>query len=224
MKEIFYKPLKVKADPDNILVWGCLHYDHDPQWDKPLWHIRGYKSAKDHNEGLVKNWNSKANENTIGFLLGDTIFGMGGAEKLKDLFNKLKFKELYICGGNHTACFWQLLQECSENIYEFYGKKVTFYPNYFETFINGQPVVMSHYPILSFNGQGKGSFMLFAHVHGRLKDSRVGLAYLNSGARVMEVSVDVNPFPLTWVEINRMLKNKKPVSFDGHGETTNNPF
>lgn len=224
IKDLFYKPLKIKGDPNNILLQGCLHYNHDPVWENPIWNQRGYKSAKDHNEGRINNWNAKADQDSIGILLGDNFFGQGGAEGFKNLLRRLNFKTLYLCAGNHFAGFWQLLNECKENIYEFENKTVIFCPNYFEAFINGKPVVCSHYPVLSWNGQSKGSYMLFAHVHGRLKDSKVGRMYLESGAKCLEVSVEVNPFPLTFTEITRILEKREPVSFDHHGKDTKNPF
>src|SRR6478736_1102028 len=158
-KDTFYKPLKIKNNPHDILVWGCIHHSHDPiHWEDPIWNQRGYKSAKECDDGLISNWNSRANnDNTIGFLLGDNCFGNGGADKFKNLLRRLNFKEIYCCAGNHYAAWWQLFEEAEGNEYILDGvKKITFMPNYFEAFINGKPVVCSHYPLISWNGQGGG--------------------------------------------------------------------
>jgi len=223
-KELFYKSIKVKARDEDILFIGCIHRGHDPNWETPIWKLRGYNSAKECDDGIVERWNSKANDNTIGFLLGDNVFGNDGLDTIKDLFKKLKFKQAFVMGGNHTSGFKQLLEECEENIYRFDDKEVILTPNYLEAFINGQSVVMSHYPILSFNGQAKASICLYCHVHGNLGKSEVGKAYINSGVRAYEVSVEVNPFPPNFADIKRIMKDKAAVSFDHHDSNTQNPF
>ncbi len=223
-KELFYKPIKVKAKDEDILFWGCIHGKHAPSWETPIWKTRGYTSSDDCYEGLIKNWNSKATENTIAFLLGDNVFGNEGLATIKDLLRRLKFKEAWIMPGNHSSGYKQLLEECEENIYCFDDKVVYLTPNYLEAFINGRSVVMSHYPILSFNGQSKGSFMLHAHCHNNLGRSVLGKAYQESGIRAYEVSVENNPYPPNFKEIKDILGVKPPVSVDHHDIRTANPF
>lgn len=126
--------------------------------------------------------------------------------------------------GNHYAGWRQIFEHCQENIYKINdNKKVIFVPNYLEAFVNGHPVVMSHYPILSWNGQGKGSFMLYAHVHGSLQKSELGRLYQKT-TKSLEVSVDVNKYPLDFSEVRAALENKKIKQVDHHGSETQNPF
>lgn len=220
MKDVFYKPVKVSSTDHDVLFWGCMHYGHDPKWDVPIWKTRGYNSSEEHDEGLIKNWNSKANKNTIGFLLGDTIFGHMADERLLKLFNRLTFKELYILPGNHQAGYKQLLNSCDGNnikaqLVDGYEKTIHFVPNYLEVVVNGQAIVCSHFPILSWNAQAKGSYHLFAHVHGNLGRSELGRLYLSTGLNY-EVSVEVNPFPLTFGEIRAIMRSKKQTVPDHH--------
>lgn len=223
-KELFYKPIKVKALDENILFYGCIHHNHDPKWETPIWKTRGYNSAKECDDGIINNWNSKANENTIGFLLGDTVFGDNGLATIKALLARLNFKELWMMPGNHPSGYKQLLEECDDNVYRFDNKTVYLVPNYLEAFINGKSVVMSHFPILSYNGQSKGSYMLHAHTHNNLSRSKLGKAYQESGIRVYEVSVENNPFPPNFREIKNLLEAKPPVSVDHHDNSTQNSF
>jgi len=107
MKDLFYKPIKVKEKDENILFWGCLHHGHNPEkWDVPLWKRRRFNSVEEHDYTEIKNWNSRANENTIGFLLGDTIFGKGSAERLEVLFKRLVFKQLFIMPPGYQDNFY----------------------------------------------------------------------------------------------------------------------
>ena len=217
MKDVFYKPVKITAKDHDVLAWGCLHYGHDPKWDTPLWKLRGYNSSAEHDEGLIQNWNSKANNNTIGFLLGDTIFGHNADERLLGLFKRLSFKELYILPGNHQAGYKQILDSLHENVLNVDGheKLIHFVPNYLETVVNGQAIVMCHYPILSFNGMAKGAFHIYAHVHGNLGRSELGRLYQNTGL-TYEVSVENCPSPITFGELRAEMRKKVQSTPDHH--------
>jgi calcineurin-like phosphoesterase family protein len=218
MKDVFYKPVKITAKDHDVLFQGCMHYGHDPKWENPIWKLRGYNSSFEHDEGLIQNWNKKANANTIGFLLGDTIFGHNADERLLSLFRRLDFKELYILPGNHQAGYKQLLERVQDNILlpgasEY--KKVHFVPNYLEAVVNGQAIVMCHYPILSFNGMAKGAYHLYAHVHGNLGRSELGRLYQNTGL-TYEVSVENCPSPITFGELRAEMRKKVQSTPDHH--------
>jgi calcineurin-like phosphoesterase family protein len=217
MKDLFYKPVKITAKDHDVLFQGCLHYGHDPKWDNPIWKLRGYNSSAEHDEGLIQNWNSKANKNTIGFLLGDTIFGHNADERLLKLFNRLDFKELYILPGNHQAGYKQILDSLHENVLNVDGheKLIHFVPNYLEAVVNGQAIVMCHYPILSFNGMAKGAFHIYAHVHGNLGRSELGRLYQNTGL-TYEVSVENCPSPITFGELRAEMRKKVQSTPDHH--------
>jgi calcineurin-like phosphoesterase family protein len=224
MKEYFYKPVKVTSTDHNVLFWGCMHYGHDPKWKEPIWKTRGYNSSREHDEGLIDNWNSKANKDTIGFLLGDTIFGHMSDERLMELFRRLEFKTLYVLPGNHQAGYKQLLEKAENNtlyMSNFWDhndqREIIFVPNYLEAVVNGQAIVMCHYPILSFNGSGKGAYHLFAHVHNNLSRSELGRMYLKTGLNY-EVSVENCPSPITFGELRAEMRKRKASSPDHHND------
>lgn len=225
MKDLFYKPVKINAKDEDILVWGCPHWGHEClRWATPLWKMRGFSSLDDHDLSLINKWNLKASEETVGFLLGDLAFGKDAEKNLLHILNRLYYKEIYLLFGNHHAGVRQLFEKCEGNKMMIGNKKVIFTPNYLEAFINGQPVVYSHYPLLSWNGQGKGSFMLYSHVHGKLEQSDLGKRYVNSGCRSLEMSVEKWPAPASFREIKNILLKREAVSFDGHNQDTQNPF
>jgi calcineurin-like phosphoesterase family protein len=217
MKDVFYKPVKVSSTDHDVLFWGCMHYGHDPKWDNPIWKLRGYNSSAEHDEGLIQNWNKKANASTIGFLLGDTIFGHMADERLLKLFNRLNFKELYILPGNHQAGYKQILDSLHGNVLNVDGheKLIHFVPNYLETVVNGQAIVMCHFPILSFNGMAKGAYHIYAHVHGNLGRSELGRLYQNTGL-TYEVSVENCPSPITFGELRAEMRKKVQSTPDHH--------
>jgi calcineurin-like phosphoesterase family protein len=225
MKDYFYKPVKISSTDHNVLFWGCMHYGHDPKWDEPIWKTRGYNSSREHDEGLIDNWNKKANKDTIGFLLGDTIFGHMADERLMELFRRLEFKVLYVLPGNHQAGYKQLLEKSENNtlyMSNFWDhndqREIIFVPNYIETIVNGQAIVMSHYPILSWNGAGKGAYHIFAHVHNNLNRSEIGRLYLKTGLNY-EVSVENCPSPITFGELRAEMRKKTQSTPDHHNDT-----
>lgn len=227
MNSLFYRPIRVEAKNHEILFWGCLHYRHNPKWEIPIWKRRGYESSKDHDEGVILNWNSKANENTIGFLLGDTMFGYGGEEEFIKLLNRLRFKELFIMSGNHIAgwhqAFESVVAKTGGNVLDMdSNKKVIFVPNYLEAYVNGHPVVMSHYALAAWNGQGKSAFMIHSHSHGNIYGTDLGNILYK--AKIIDVGVENCPFPITFGELKNKFKSEESKTFDHHTANTSSPF
>ena len=224
MKDLFYKPFKVNAKEEEICFWSDLHYGHNPiKWDIPLWERRGFDSVDQHDRILIERWNNKVSQEATAFHLGDIIFGYDGLARLKNLLNRLNFKELYLLPGNHVGGFHQLLNELEENIYQIHeNKKVILCPNYIEAYCNGIPFVLSHYAIASFNGQGKGSYMVHGHSHSSLYNSELGkLIYTG---RVIDVGVENCPEPINLKELKNKFKNIEAKSWDHHSKENQNPF
>lgn len=224
MKSLFYKPIKINQDPNQIFIWSDLHYGHDPKWEIPIWKQRGYDSSRDHDQGLIKNWNSKVSENSTVFLLGDSAFGKDAERNLRYLFNVLNFRHLYICFGNHHAGIRQIFESLDDNILQIGQKTIVFCPNYIEAYINSKPVVLSHYAILNFNGSGKGAIHCFGHSHGNLKNSALGKSYLESGIKAIEVCVEDFSSPPSFQEILNIADKKAGLEVDHHSSTTSSPF
>jgi calcineurin-like phosphoesterase family protein len=216
-----YQPLKIKNTP--VLFWGCLHLDHDPSWKIPLWSARGFKNVKDQNDSLLRRWISKADENTVGFLLGDNAFGVNASSVLETFIKTIPFKELYLMPGNHHAGWKQLLANSQNGVWDLGHKKVYFIPNYLEIIVNNQSIVLCHYPIFSWNGQGGGSWMLYSHVHGSLQRSELGRTYQITGKNC-EVSVETCSYPVTLEDLQRFFARRMLFSPDHHTSTTQNPF
>lgn len=225
MKDLFYKPIKVTDKEDNIFFWSDLHLGHAcTHWDEPLYVKRGFKTLEEHDSSLIQRWNEIISIDSIVFNLGDMMFGRNGYERLKNTFEILNFKTMYLLFGNHTAGTKQVFESLpeNENVYQVNSEKqVIFCPNYFESYINGTPCVLSHYAIASFNGQSKGSFMIHGHSHGSLSNSDLGKLLYR--ARIIDVGVENCPHPISFRKIKNRFKDD-PVSFDHHTKDTSSPF
>lgn len=215
MKSLFYRPIKVSGSPDNIFFWSDTHFNHRCEhWQVPLWKARGFKSVDEHTEGLINRWNYKITPDSVAFHLGDFIFGFNSIDNFKSIVQRLNFKELYIMPGNHNSGWKQVFEEQKGNIwYINSNKRVIFIPNYLEVVAGNNFLVLSHYPILSFNSQAKGAICLYGHVHGNLAKNEIGQLYKQ--ARTLEVTVENAAFPLSLREVQKAVGNEI-VSFDHH--------
>lgn len=225
MKFLFYKPLKLTAAEDQICFWSDTHFGHKCiSWSIPIWQVRGFSSLEEHDVGLIERWNAVSDCNSTFFHLGDFIFGFDTVERFKSLIHRLNFAVLYIMPGNHNSGWKQNFEEQSKTVWHINeNKKVVFVPNYLEIIANGQPIVLSHYPLVSFNGQAKGSWMLHGHCHSNLYKSEIGpLLYK---AKIKDLGVENCPSPITLEELREEFgKYSSNITYDHHTEETRNPF
>lgn len=216
MKDLFHKPVKITTKEDNVFFWSDMHLGQECRsWDEPLYAKRGFKTLEEHDAALVCRWNERISHEGIVFNLGDMLFGHDGERRLLNYFEMLNFKTMYLLFGNHTAGVKQVFEGLEGNVHRVNSEKqVVFCPNYMEAHINGHHCVLSHYAVASFNGQGKGSFMIHGHSHGNLYGSELGnILY---GARIVDVGVERFPSPPSFADIKRKFRDQ-PVSFDHHG-------
>lgn len=120
----------------------------------------------EHDEILIKNWNSVVNNNDTTFILGD--IGRCGTNKdneyLCSVMSRLKSKKILVV-GNHDEKDLQdyRVKQLFESVVD-----------YFELMDNhngiNQKIVLSHYPIFSWNGCYKDTVLLYGHTHGNFDD------------------------------------------------------
>jgi calcineurin-like phosphoesterase family protein len=216
MKHLFYQALRMSGKEESFCFWSDTHFNHKCEhWKIPLWKARGFNSVEEHNEGLIQRWNNVSTHESTFFHLGDFIFGLDSAIHFKSIIRRLNFKDLYLMPGNHCSGWKQVFEEQKGNIwYVDSHRRVIFVPNLLEVHLNGQFLAMSHYPILSFNGQSKNGICIYGHVHGNLEKNDIGKLY--NKARTLEVTIEKCPSPITFKDIKSLFKNKPLVSFDHH--------
>lgn len=112
---------------------------------------RPFASLKEHDETLIKNWNSRVTPDDVVFHLGD--FNYKSSVDADFYLKQLNGKKFLII-GNHdhqktiTADGWE----------------DTF--TYQEIELNGEKITLCHYPIAEWNQYYRGAWMLHGHVHG----------------------------------------------------------
>jgi calcineurin-like phosphoesterase family protein len=221
MNSLFYKPLIIRHT--NVLFWSDTHFGHACEhWPVPLWQNRGFTSVQEHDETLISRWNEKVTNESIVFHLGDFMFGMDGEKRFVDTIRRLNFKTLYVMPGNHNTGWRHNAANTTDGTVDIDGKLVVFTPNYLEAIVQNQSIAMSHYALCSWNGQGKGSWMLHGHSHGSLHRGTMKHLY---EARTRDLGVECYSSPATFDELNKEFsQDKTPITFDHHDRSTQNSF
>ena len=95
------KPYKLKrSDFDQIYFTSDTHYQHNPQWNIPLWKLRGFSDVLEHDRWLENEY-SMVSEKSIIFHLGDAALNTT-PEKMLNLFNKTS-APIWFIFGNHFS-------------------------------------------------------------------------------------------------------------------------
>lgn len=198
-------------------IWfiSDLHVGHDKPF---ILNPRGYANIQ---EAYAKTFEELKciGPNDIIFNLGDAIVGAGmrSIEYARRIVN-IPCKEHYFVFGNHNSGMMNIYRDEINKQYlsndiEVYPLQVTgtnfkFVGNYFEVMIDGTHIVLSHFPIASWNNMSKGGYMIHGHCHRNLKDDLT--------LKRLDVGWDWKRRPVEWNEIHSELRTRKVVSVDHH--------
>lgn len=114
---------------------------------------RPFSSVDEMNEGLVERWNSVVSKDDTVYHLGDVSF-MSPNNTLPFL-ERLNGK-IHLIVGNHDSKKMLNLSRWS-SVHDL-----------LEISLDGYKIVLCHYPMAAWNGSGKGSLMLFGHMHNSM--------------------------------------------------------
>ena len=121
---------------------------------------RGFASVEEMNEYMIRKWNQKVGLRDEVVILGDLSWGK--PEQTNQLLERLNGR-LYLIQGNHDRFL-------SDKRYN--AKRFVWIKDYEEMKDSKRKVILSHYPIMCYNGQyhmdEKGNpktYMLYGHVH-----------------------------------------------------------
>lgn len=130
---------------------GDLHFGHQ---NALAFDNRPFYSVENNDKTLIENWNNTVNITDMTYVLGDVSYH--NVTKTIDIFNQLNgLKTLII--GNHCQKFMKNKQFRDLFLETVYYKELDIG--------NGKKLILSHYPIVAFNGQFRGNIHLYAHVH-----------------------------------------------------------
>jgi calcineurin-like phosphoesterase family protein len=148
---------------------------------------RPFASTKEMDEALIARWNAVVSPRDTIYHLGD--FCHHGMWQAGDYLDRLN-GEIHLVAGNHDV---ELLAK--------YAWRFASVSMIAEIAIEGQVIVLCHYPMREWNGCYRGTWHLFGHVHGRMEQAGLGHS--------MDVGVDNNAYrPVSFEEIARVLTQR----------------
>jgi calcineurin-like phosphoesterase family protein len=192
-------------------------------------------------QALINSINAYAKPDDLLIHLGDWSFS--GINNIANFRRQLKVHDIIIATGNHDTHIQQnrLLTNCSYGEAKALGAKQNLnYADsddvgaadlfmhvtpYLEISIDGQFIVLCHYPMASWNHSYKGSWMLHGHSHGSLFVNEPKDHWYKT-SKIMDVGIDCafdrygeyKPFSIK--EIREIMNKKSFRSVDHHNENT----
>ena len=169
---------------------------------------RDFENLQEMNDAIVDGINSTVGEDDILYHDGDWSFG--GFHKINEFRRKIKCKNVHLILGNHDVHIARNKQGVAGNF--------SSVAHYRELEIEGQKIVMSHYPMIVWNNHFHGAWMLFGHCHGSLD-----VKHLN-GRKTMDIGIDIHPEfrPYSFEELKEIMDKKSIHFIDHHDAETSN--
>lgn len=152
---------------------------------------REFSSIEEHDELIIKNWNSIVTPQDNIYILGD--FSWMSAQKTEELIERLQGAK-FLIKGNHDH--WSKDAKCKKLFQGIYDYKLI------ED--GDKRVVMSHYPILFYQHQHRDAIHLYGHVHNTREE---GL--FQEACNHIKDTADI---PMNCHNVGCMLWDYKPVT------------
>ena len=133
-----------------IYFTSDLHLNHNKPF---IYEARGFSSIHEHNEEIIKRWNSVINPEDDIYVLGDLVMGLG--DEGYDCIKQLK-GNIHLALGNHDT---NKKVEVYQNIYNIVEIEVAYRLSYGKKF-----VYASHYPMITDNTSSP-EYNFFGHTH-----------------------------------------------------------
>ena len=171
---------------------------------------RGFDSVEAMNDYMIRQWNRKVRSNDEVVILGDLSFGT--PRETEELLDRLNGR-LYLIIGNHDHY---------HDHAAYSTKRFVWMKHYEEMKDNRRKVVLSHYPIMCYNGQyyknEKGedkTYMLYGHVHDTT-DQRLIEQFADITRNTVRTGMDGEERPIPCRMINCFCKysDYTPLTLD----------
>ena len=155
-------PYHLRRDRMNYYI-GDLHLFNRNQTDEGRnYDGRPFATVEEMNQYILERWNAKINNGDTVYILGDMAM-RGKNNALLALVAQLKGKKI-LFRGNHD--------DLSDYRYQRLFEEITDYREIADSF-DGKTykLCLMHYPILMWNGQHRGSILLYAHTHNTVEEA-----------------------------------------------------
>jgi calcineurin-like phosphoesterase family protein len=217
--------MKIKfndSENSKLFVTGCLHLNHDPKWDNPIYKMRGYKSSEEMTESIITKINNTCQSSDVLLVLGDFCLNTSYEKFLEDI-EKINPK-LWFINGNHNNPWEKAFEKFSiENHghvathFKDWLGKINILGSYIEMSWNKKFLVANHYAFRIWNKSHHGAWSLVSHSHGTLPTILPEYPH----GKQLDCGWDVHGKPLCYKDI-KLIMDKKTIDMpDHHNENTN---
>ncbi len=148
---------------------------------------RPFQTVDEMDQTMIKNWNQAVSDEDTVYILGDVSFSKG-SKSPDEYLSKLNGKKIIIM-GNHD---YDILKNKQKYLKQKIAKWISDYSEIRDE-LNGENkrIILSHYPILEWNGFFRGSIHLYGHIHNNTENQTLKImqnidnAY-NVGADILD--------------------------------------
>lgn len=187
-----------------------LHFCHgnlNEQMDR-----RGFESEEAMNEYMIKQWNGRVRPVDEVVILGDFCLSHN-AKEVNTLLSRLNGKK-YLVVGNHDKYL---------DNKDFDRDGFVWTSHYKELKDNKRKIILSHYPIMCYNGQyminkeGEAkTYMLYGHVHNTFDEYLINehIKQLEKFKRTVKGSSDMVSIPCQMINCFCMFSDYVPLTLD----------
>ena len=225
------KTVRLKqTDDQKVYFISDLHHFHNPvRWAVPLWKQRGYDNVTEMNEDQIATINKIIRPNDILWHLGDITLNCSESQ-FEEFITRLQCQNIYCLWGNHNSPTWAIYQReiqkikeatkvhnltgSSEDIeiYPLRYRNLVFFGNYQELVVDGQCMVLGHYPTYVWNSIKDGVWHLCGHSHYNLPFSKAD----NLEAKILDVGWDGQLKPYSMDDLRTIMNKKKVFNAGDH--------
>jgi len=204
------------TDSSKLFVTADLHLNHNPDWQNPIYKIRGYNSAQEMTKGIIRQINETCLSTDRLLVSGDFCLNTT-EEEFYTLIRNINPK-MYFLRGNHNNPWEKLyLNHCKENFgFEVVGyewlDKITYLGDYQLFSWNKQFFCCTHFPMYVWDYMKNGAISLVGHSHGSCQLSHPE----DFSCKQIDVGWDVWKKPISFQEIMDCANTKKIVKRDHH--------
>ena len=185
-----------------------LHFYHESlltKMDK-----RGFASCEEMHEYIIGKWNGKVRPQDEVVILGDTSMERG--KLTSDILDRLNGR-LYLVVGNHD----NYLRDR-----RFDASRFEWVKDYAVLHDNKRKIVLSHYPIMCYNGQYRldeegnpKTYMLYGHVHDT-QDQRLLEQFqeITRNTKTINAKGEAQSIPCNMINCFCMYSDYEPLTLD----------
>ena len=183
---------------NNVFMTSDLHFFHKNivQYCGRPW------TFEEQTEQLISRWNSRVGEYDDVYHLGDFAFASRKQyDQVVEIIKRLNGNIHFIRGNHCDAELWEMIEQTRL-------PHVVWIKDYAKIRVQGQKVILSHYPYVTWDSAHHGSWHCFGHTHGSFEGF----------GKSMDVGIDAHPdFQVfSWDEICAKMSTKEYHQLDHH--------